>query len=216
MTILRPAEPLTETVVELWQSGETLALRLKEFRDEFRLQAKALRYQWWPAGWYWRRAISPQNGPLEDRLIEAAYKLLQAGFIVSVPATVPVGKVLAGEYADEHTRWIYKRSKGLYTGWFAITWAYGDSHYDQAKKITGARFSKPSVVVPPDQFDQVEDFANQHDFRFTPAAQEVLEQARQRRLQMIRVELRPRAVAIAAALTTEFAGEVALEFRDED
>jgi hypothetical protein len=216
MPILRPSNPLTETVAQMTVSDYEIRLILDEVRDEFRLTMRALNYQWrpWPER-FWQRLITPENGPLQDRAIEAAYRLLAAGFILNAPDVLPMERILAGQYAEERTRWILARTTGPFTGWFAIRWGRQEDFYARAKRLTGARYSKPCVIVPMSQFEEVQDFAGLHDFQFSKSAQELLSTAIAARQQMIRVELQPRAVAAPTVAPVEVSGEIAPEFRDD-
>ena len=210
---LRPPNPRTETVAEIRIDGNKILLHLPEYMDEFRNLARGLGYQWKRP---WERIINQFNGPLEDRLIEAAYKTLRAGFIVRIPDASLQERIINGEYAEEHRRWIMKRTAGRYDGWFAIQWGRDESFYERARRLRGARWSKPSVVVPSDQFEEVLDFAEVHGFRLSPGAEGLIEEARQRRAMEIRVELRPREVKNEEKVSGEPTGVIHADLRDDD
>ncbi|MBI3654033.1 MAG: hypothetical protein HY231_23630 [Acidobacteria bacterium] len=211
--ILRPPSPVTETVACITIAGATLRLRLPEYVEEFRLLARRLGYEWQRP--YWTRQINGFNGSLEDRLIEAGYKILAAGFIVELPDERLKDRVVAGDYEDERTRWIYARTSGKYVGWFAINWGRDEDYYNEARRLRGSRYSKPSVVVPADQFEEVLDFAEVLGFRLSPGAGRLVEQAQAKRAQEIRVELRPRAQKMAQTIMETITGEIAEELRDD-
>ena len=62
--------------------------------------------------------------------------------------------------------------------WFLITWRREDDLYKAAKLIPGAKYIKPYVIVPPEQFQSVLDFAEQYLFLFSEPAQTAVHQQR--------------------------------------
>lgn len=213
---LRPPQPISETVAELSIAGNLLCLKFAAKNETFRQLARELRFRWNEREWRRERKITATTGTAEDRLIEAAYKLLAARFIVAVPEGIDAERITGGDYIDEHTRWVMARTSGKHAGWFAITWAYGEELYLKARALPGSRYSKPNVVVPPEYFEEVEDFATLYGFRFSEAAEKLLAEAKAKRLAMVRVELRPRAVAAPVTAAPVVAGGIAPEFQDED
>jgi hypothetical protein len=130
-------------------------------------------------------------------------------------------KAIHGDYESECTRWVQKRTTGEYEGWFAINWNWDEDFYDVAKKISGARWNKPSVVVPPANFEEVLDFAKMYGFSVSDLAYEAIEQAHHLRdaALMVRVEApieRPKASVLAIPPVLEVPQEVGVadEFRD--
>lgn len=212
---LRPPQPITEQIAELSIVGNLLCLKFREHNEAFRQLARELCFRWNEREMRRERKITATAGAAEDRLIEAAYKLLGAGFIVDLPDGIDAERVMAGDYADEHTRWVMARTSGKYQDWFSISWAYGEEYYLKAKALPGSRYSKPNVVVPAEWFAEVEDFAGLYDFRFSAGAEKLLADAKAKRLQMVRVELRPRAVKETAARSPQTTG-IANEFLDVD
>lgn len=213
---LRPPQPVTEQIAELSIAGNLLCLKFRERNESFRELARDLSFRWNEREMRRERKITATTGAAEDRLIEAAYELLGAGFIVDVPEGIDAERVVVGDYLDEHTRWVMARTSGKYTGWFAIHWAYGEEYYHKAKALPGSRYSKPNVVVPAEWFAEVEDFAALYDFRFSDGAAKLLTEAKAKRLQMVRVELRPRATKETVTATQLTTTGIANEFLDAD
>ncbi len=217
MPILRPAQPVTEQIAELSVVGNLLCLTFRERNETFRQLARDLRFRWNETEFRRERKITATTGTMDDRLVEAAYKLLAAGFIVSTPDGVNAERVTSGDYVDEHTRWVHKGKGGKYDGWFLLGWAYGEELYFKAKALPGARYSKPFVAVPAEYFEEVADFAGLNDFHFTGTAEKLMTEAREKRLQMVRVELKPRCKkAVAEAMPAQEPGVIADEFLDAD
>lgn len=214
MITLRPDNPRTETIAELYAVGDLLCLKFAQRDDVLRDIAYNLSLRWNAEEMRRERQITLRNGPLPDRLMEAAYKLLSKGFVVAVPDEYDVERIAAGQYQDEQTRWIAKLTKGARAGWFYIEYKRGDDMYRHAIRLPGAKYDKPCVAVPPESYEAVLDFAQVYGFRVSDAARQVAEDARQRRLQAVRVELRPRVKA--APVVESVPVGIAPEFLDED
>lgn len=148
-----------------------------EKNDKFRETVKALGYTW--NGEEWAKEISETTGSASERAAELGNKLLNAGFPISILDKETRENAIHSNYKPEHTRWIYHRISGEYKDWFAIEWSEDNKDlYESAREITRSRWSKPAVVVDPKFYSQVEDFANMYGFRFTRAAQGVLDKAK--------------------------------------
>jgi hypothetical protein len=148
-----------------------------EINDKFKGTVKALGYRW--NGTAWIKEISETTGTSAERAAELGNKLLNAGFPVVILDKEIRENAINAKYEPEHTRWIYHRISGEYKDWFAIEWSEDNKDlYESAREITRSRWSKPAVVVDPKFYSQVEDFANMYGFRFTRAAQGVLDKAK--------------------------------------
>ena len=96
---------------------------------------------------------------------------MAAGFCVRIFDEDLKNMAINGSYRDEQTRWITKRISGEYTGWFAIRWhRYRENFYREVKRIAGSRWSSPNVVVPPEHFEEVLDFAEMYGFELSDGA----------------------------------------------
>lgn len=177
---VRPPEPVTETVAEITISGNTISVRFPERREDFReLVRFKLHYK--SNGTVWHRKIGFRAGSPEERAVELGHRLLTAGFIVRIFDPALRRRAVAGEYEPECRRWVTKIVSGPHAGWFCLEWPRPDNLYDAAKRISGSRYSKPHVIVPPEQFAEVLDFAEIYSFELSTGAQEIVESARQAR-----------------------------------
>jgi len=169
---IRPETALSETVAYIFAEDEKICIEFPEKREDFRTLVKAHGFSWGNARWY--RKLSITTGSKEDRISEIGNLLLIEGFIVRIFDEELRKKAIEGIYEPEHTRWIR-----TYKGKFSIKWKrYYEDFYAEARKIPTSKWDNPTVDVKSEQFEAVEDFANEYDFRFTPKALELLEEAK--------------------------------------
>lgn len=187
---IRPEQPITETVAEIRIVGNTVTIHFPEKRDDFREIVKGLGYTW--DNGRWARTIGTFNGPHADRAAEAGHTLLSNGFCIRILDDALRAAAVAGEYTPECTRWIRQVITGEHKGWFEIVWSRDEDFYAAARRITASRYERPFVVVPPEQFEQVLDFATRYDFHLSQGAQQVLERARAARGAMLTTQPAPK------------------------
>lgn len=171
---LTPNSPITKTAAEI-RTGENniIKIHFPEKRDDFREIIKKLHFRWSNDSKCWYRIINEKSGTLKDRSIEACHALLSNNFIVRVYDCEIRRNAIDGVYEEEHLRWIATSENNEYKGWFEIKWWERNEHlYSAARKIKGSKYDKKqfSVVVPPEQFEEIQDFADIYDFRFTKEA----------------------------------------------
>lgn len=176
-TTVRPENPVTETVAEIKVVDSTIQIVFPEIRDDFRRIVKEdLSMRW--ADIVWQRKIIMRNGSVEDRAAECGHRLLASGIPIRIADQNIRKKAINGEYRPECIRWILARIKGQYEGWLHIDWKRPDDFYKAARKISGSRYSDRAVVVPPEQFEEVLDFASMYNFEISESAKKVIEAAR--------------------------------------
>ena len=178
MHVIRPVSPLTETVARIQLDEGTIQIEFPERRDDFGEVVKQYGCIWQRP--YWERDIDNQlaGDPL-DRLVEIAHKLLNAGFNVAVPSSELQTRIADGDFAPEVRRWVLVVTKGEHKNWFALKWHRRDDFYDKAMALPGARYLKPYVGVPPEQFEMVMDFAEVHGFAMSDSAEELAEKVQE-------------------------------------
>lgn len=222
--ILRPSSPLTESIATISIVNKTILTKLPEYNEKFRLVVKELLYTW--ESYRWQRIIDSKTGLIEDRLIELCYKLLQANFIIEISDQYSnlQDRILSGDFEPEQTRWLVgiTNTQHSYTGWIAIKYdRYKENYYTKARALPGSRYSKPWVCIDPTHYEVLEFFAEKHSFIIDDNAKELLNKAKEKRKQQIRVELQPAALSrkekiSALAQNAPQVGEIADEFRDQD
>lgn len=172
MFIIRPVSPKSELNARVTIEGDWLKVFFPAKREDFRLLMHKLDYAWNDP--YWMR----QPTDIDNRLIETACNVLSADYCVAVLEESQQARILAQDYTPEQHRWIKVIVKGDYEGWFSISWHHTEDYYALAKKIGGSRYAKPLLVVPPEQYEQVQDFAQRYSFSFSERANQVAEDAR--------------------------------------
>ncbi len=174
---VRPEKPVTETVAEIRALESAVEVAFPEKREDFRQIVRfSLGYSW--TGALWRRDLKPTNGTAQDRAAEAGNRLLAAGFPIRIFDDSLRVRAVYGTYEPESRRWVMARTSGQYNGWFAISWPKGEDFYQAAKRIHGARYDKPAIVVPPEQFQEILDFAEMYEFSLSPGALKLVETCR--------------------------------------
>lgn len=167
---IRPESPITDAVAEIRATADAVEIRLLEKREDFRQLVRfELGYTW--ADGAWRRKLNPIiNGNPADRAAEAGHRLLSAGFPIRIFDESIRARAVAGDYPREQRRWVMAQTSGAFVGWFVIRWPKGDDFYAAARRLPGSRYADGCVFIPPEHFDQVQDFAQQHDFSLSPGA----------------------------------------------
>src|SRR5690606_36172832 len=176
---VRPAEPRTATVAEIRKVGNLIEIEFPERREDFRKLVRfELGYSW--TGSCWRRTVTDVAGPVEERVVETAHRLLTAGFPIRLYDEELRRRAIEADFIPEPKRVIYKRTTGKYAGWFAIEWPWDEDYYKAARNLPGARWDRDSrrVVVPAEQWEAVIGFAEFYDFTLSPGAQALVDQAR--------------------------------------
>lgn len=173
---VRPEEALTETVAEISISDNTVKIHFPEKRDDFRKVVKELKFSW--GNGHWKREIKSRNGTPEDRAAEIGHHLLAQGFIIRIFDETIRQKAISGEYEKEYTNWIMARISGKYEGWLAISWDRKDDFYNASRRLPCSRYDSPNVVVPPEQYEEILDFANRYCFQISDTAKELIDSAK--------------------------------------
>ena len=174
---VRPESPATETVAEITTAGNTISVKFPEKREDFwQTIKKQLGYTW--SGDCWKKTIGATSTGMFDQTAEVGNALLAAGFVVRIFDDKARAAAVSGGFVRDNGRWICKRTTGDYAGWFAISWDEdSQALYNAARKLPGSKWSKPAVVVRPEHFEQVLDFADMYEFNLSPGAQELAAEA---------------------------------------
>jgi hypothetical protein len=163
-TTVRPETSKTATIAEITVVEKSVHVNFPEKRDDFYNLIKGLGFKWAHV-WY--------KKPLNqiDCAAETGHILLANGFIVRIADKQILDKAISGQFEPERTRLIFKRISGEYNGWFAIQWGRNEDYYAVARKLPRSRYHNRSVVVPPEYFEEIMDFASVYDFKLSPGAE---------------------------------------------
>ncbi len=220
--IIRPENPKTETVADITTDGQKVFIKFLEHCDDFRETVKGRGFRWdWDRD-AWCRRCDKFTGSAQDRAAEIGNLLLLTGFIVDIKDDEIRRLAIAGEYEPENLRWIKKRTCGEYKNYFAVAWEYGnDEIYKASRAIGGSRWSKPDVVIPSNQFEAVQDLAEEYVFKLSHGALDLIEQAKHARDSALIVKPvvgpTPRAGRKPSEqLDEDHSGSIDAELRDDD
>jgi hypothetical protein len=150
-------QPKSKLVARFVESDKgTLRVRFEERIDDFRAIMKMLQYNWDADVKVWQKATDNR----QELIIETAHKLLAGGFNVRVYDDEARRRAISGEYLPDNPRKISASN-----GKFTVLWPFGSDFYSAAKRIHGARYSKPVVLVPAESYEEVLDFAQRYNFQ---------------------------------------------------
>lgn len=219
---VRPENPKTETVAEIKPLNNAIEVYFPEKREDFRNLIKEQLYEW--SGTCWRRELPDSAGTLQDRSAEIGNILLASGYITRIYDVHVREMAINGTYEPEHTRWIKRRMNGEYERWFAIWWREDDGKiYNAARRLPRSKWSKPSVVVPPEMYEEVLDFAERYGFRLNDKAQETADMSRATKEATLTAKVTKPKREIMPAVSTDIPVlsvpeevEIDAELRDDD
>lgn len=163
--LLRPAEPKQRIVARLSYDGDRLRLYYPQKDDRLSDIANRFDLNWKRP--FWAVAIEDET-ERRHRAAELASHLLAGGFFVKVETAV------AQMVIEQSFTPMVRRKLLVHDGWFLFWWQRTDDWYDAIKTLPGSRYDKPGILVPPEQFEAVRDFCQQHDFLITPEAQALM------------------------------------------
>jgi SNF2 family DNA or RNA helicase len=175
--ILSPLDPRTHTIARIWVSGNCVLCKLRETNDLFKSTVKSLGLFWNEDRMAYTRTVNEElAGTPLDRAAELTAKLINAGFICDV--SDEISKITqSATWEPEHIRWV--RS---FDGDFHLHWQRSNNEnlYRRALMLPEAHYDSvhKTVAVPAFYFSEVIGFADEHDFRFTNAAEKLMEKAK--------------------------------------
>ncbi len=209
--MLKPPEPRTKTVAVITVSDTTVRVKFPEKLDRFNALVKALGYRWeWP---FWQRRLAARSGTPQDRAAELAARLLESGYCVDADAAIEQ-KAIAGDYALEHRRWVLRKISGPYLDHFVLEWERDADLYNKALRISGAKYRDGTFLVPGASYEEVEDFAEMHGFKFTQSARDLVSQERAKWQAGLIVDVKARRAAQPSS--SPAAPEIAPELMDTE
>ncbi len=189
-TTIRPVKPCTETVADISIVGPYIHITFFEKDEDFREIIKGHGFSWGGFDIGWRRECNNFTGSPLDRAAEMGILLLKAGFIICIYDDELKTKIVNKDYKPEHKRWIKSRIEGTHKGWFSLSYEYRNERiYNAARSIGGSRWSRPNVLIPPYQYEAIQDLSEQYNFKFSKGARELIESAKKTKEEALIVDM---------------------------
>ena len=183
--LARPRKLRTRTVARIICTGGAVRVRFPEKHKRFNAVMKDFSCLWKLPYWI-RNTNDPTNLAAEIGL-----HIVANGFFVAFPDQETLELAVNREYDPEIKRKIRIHHGGQFDNWFEIWWQYSEDCYDRAKQITASKYCKPCVVVPPEHYEEVLDFAEMHGFVIDEEAQELAQAAEKALQSALVVEVTP-------------------------
>jgi hypothetical protein len=214
-----PENATTNLVAEIIFEGSTIEVNYPERNETLRELMRKLDFKW---NGSWNRKYDKMDGAIQDRAAEIGNRLLSLGFPVRIYNEEIRQKAISGEYEPEPRGGVYARTSGRYEGWLEINWKQPFDYFNAAHSIRGARWDKPSMVVPPENYDEVLDFVQVHGFSISEKAQAIIDAAKRARENALVTGVKPPSTKLpepgTKPATLDVPQEVKIddEFRDEN
>lgn len=161
------------TVARLTSGQHGVFAKLPEKNEEFRQIVRfRLGYEWDGKSWY--RRLDECSGPIPDRLLETAAALHAAGFVIDIDDELAI-RLQSGNWQPEHKRWVI--TVGQY---FGLRWRGNNENlYHRSLMLpeSGWNHDHKVVTVPALYYNEVQGFADEHEFHLTEQAKALLAQA---------------------------------------
>lgn len=136
--------------------------------ENFICLAKKCNYRW--NSDVWEHEINEYTGSTYDREAELGSYLLKDGFIVCFSCMESKEKAISATFEKETTDWVKWKDKKLF-----LVWKYNPLIYDEARKITSAKYKDGGIQVNIEFYEEVLDFAEVYGFKVGTRAKEEIE-----------------------------------------
>jgi len=176
---IKPADPVTQAVVEIHVGQGYITAKLPERRDDFRDVVYPLGYRWDSASRTWGLSVGAHLGTPEDRAAELMHKLLAAGFIVSCQRSAVREKAISASFEPVYPRWLVAMTRGRFAGWVRLLATDGLNLNADLAKLDAREdyYRQGSWYVRPGHYEALRDLAEIHGFRVSRGADDLLTQA---------------------------------------
>jgi hypothetical protein len=170
--IVKPEGAKYPGIVKIKEKDREITVEYPKSEELYNI-VKALGYKWDNCRWR-KNVLSYDN--IADRMAEIGSRLLNVGYIVSIPDAAAREKAVAGEYEAESNRWI----TGTKDENIAIDIPREGNLYEKARKIKGAHWvrGEQHFEVSPKMYAEIEDFAEMFGYKISARAATLLQAAR--------------------------------------
>jgi hypothetical protein len=173
-TIIRPKKVVGSAICRVVTIDRLVSLVYPEKREDFRMLVKGFRYQWTTR---WQRKFS-DKADIVDRVAEISNEILLLGIPVQIDCEMVRDRLLSSSFVPESFKRVMGYTADPYKDWFTFEYPKGEDWYSEIMKLTAAKYTDGLIVVPPEQFAEVEDFAEINDFELTEKALSIVATAR--------------------------------------
>lgn len=176
--IIVPEQENNSLPITLTVQDQRISVELSDYKSALHSILKhkfGMDYKYYQYVWYVNKELS---GRPVDRAAEIALELLHCGYRVHCSPKELYEKVINGNIQKHQNKWLRVRTKGKYSGYFALQWNPAtDDLYHVARKISGSKWDAPYIVFPTEEYQEIQDFCTMFDVKISDQAQTLLEQA---------------------------------------
>jgi len=183
-TAVAPIRPscniFTKTAVRIFIEGTAVIINFPEYPEQFKKLVKSYHFEWLKNRLHrWGRETGNDESALHCAA-EIGHRLVMAGFVVMPPSTAVAQMILNETYIRERRRWVLVSARAGSAGWFSLTWPWEDDLYTEARLVSGSFYDPDNhcVIVPPEQYEEVADFAQTNQFSWSDEAIAVYNEAK--------------------------------------
>lgn len=173
--IIPDAELKDERIIKIC-SGVRNTIFIDSYKEEGLISLfKESYYKWNGNSVCWYRKIESTNGDINDRKVEIANKILNAGYPVKIDDETLRDRIINAEYEPEHRRWIdtiFQTMDHADVKMLAVIFDKNEEIYNEFKKIKGSKWSKEhkKLLIPMEMYKEVQRLARRYDFNFSSSA----------------------------------------------
>lgn len=162
-------ENFNKKKIEIRVEGNTIKT-ISEYDPALIEIIKKLNYSWNSSKKSWEREINKFRGPLVDRIVELATKLLSKGYAVKAPEDF-LESIKKGEFAAEQTRWItWNETKNM----FSISFENNEKIKNALNSIKHS-CQNYKYYVKVEYYEEILEFSEIFNFSISELAQENIE-----------------------------------------
>jgi hypothetical protein len=172
-----PKEPATNLKIEILEKEGYINIVYPEKNDSFYSLIKSYDFTWNSSSRSWQ-VILDKNKNYDfylNMLTDLCSNFLKKGFPIITLNEDLKQKILNHDFTPYSNNWVYQRTNGDYKNWFVLEWAYPSNYYNEAKKLSGSLYHHKKVLVPPQSYEEVIDFAKINNFNFSDGAKSLIE-----------------------------------------
>lgn len=168
-TIVSPNKVCHDGIVTILQQGAFM-VAVYQADDIFSSLVQSCFMKW---NKRWERPLTEITGSFQDRAGELGNLLLNHGFRISIQDETARMKAIDGTYEPECRHWIKKMKN---QNVFHIVFPYDEEMAKLAMILPHARWLNHGVVVDLSHYEEVSDFADIFNFKFTKECQNMISQ----------------------------------------